>query len=183
MPIEADAVPYTELCVGAAHFCCFLPPLTLQCLRIHVLQHKEECIMIRSVWVALVLGSITLVGYAGGEDKKKEGDKKKIEPAPAYLEVKLPANAELLVDGYRTRSRGPVRTLVTPPLARGDAYAYELTARWQDEGKSAERKRTATVRAGETTKVDFGAGEKPIAKPKKGDWITLFNGKDTKGWK
>ena len=31
------------------------------------------------------------------------------------------------MDGYRTRSRGAVRTLVTPPLARG--YAYKEVAR------------------------------------------------------
>jgi uncharacterized protein (TIGR03000 family) len=86
-------------------------------------------------------------------------------PAPARLEVKVPADAELFVDGRRTRSRGALRTLVTPPLPLDQTYAYELVAVWTEDGQRQERKRSPLVRGGEPTQVDFFAEEKWQAPP------------------
>jgi uncharacterized protein (TIGR03000 family) len=89
------------------------------------------------------------------------------EPQPAEsatIEVRLPAAAVLTVDTYVTQQRGSVRTFVTPPLAPGKTYQYELVAVWNDGGAKKEV-RHALVRAGGRTLVDFNAPE-PVAKAK-----------------
>jgi uncharacterized protein (TIGR03000 family) len=94
-------------------------------------------------------------------------------PQPAYLRVRLPANAELLVDGTRTRQKGPERLFESPPLAQGTRYVYNLKATWKENGKEVVREERARVRAGQETVVDFlqptGKEERavPEATPKK----------------
>src|SRR5205823_1541980 len=47
-----------------------------------------------------------------------------------HLTVRVPAGADILVDGVETRQTGPVRQFVSPPLSAGNEYMYEITARW-----------------------------------------------------
>src|SRR5262249_2775335 len=54
------------------------------------------------------------------------------------ITVRLPADAVLEIDGYRTESTGQVRTFRTPPLAAGREYSYTLKA--TSQGKEVSRK-------------------------------------------
>jgi uncharacterized protein (TIGR03000 family) len=76
-------------------------------------------------------------------------------PQPAYLRVRLPADAQLLVDGTRTKQRGPERLFESPPLPQGRRFFYILKATWKENGKEVNREERARVRAGQETVIDF----------------------------
>lgn len=73
----------------------------------------------------------------------------------AVLSVRVPEGAELWFDGQPTRQTGPVREFESPPLRPGRDYAYEVRARWTENGQSVERDRTVTVRAGDRLNIDL----------------------------
>jgi uncharacterized protein (TIGR03000 family) len=75
--------------------------------------------------------------------------------APATIVVRLPADAKLTVDGSATRSTDSVRTFVSPPLQAGKDYQYTLRAEVMRDGKTVERTRDVSVRAGQTSEVSF----------------------------
>ncbi len=77
------------------------------------------------------------------------------EEKPAYLNVILPKDAQLLVDGTKTKKTGEERHFVSPPLPLGKPYKYELKATWTENGKQVVRERKARVEAGKTTIVDL----------------------------
>lgn len=73
----------------------------------------------------------------------------------ARVHVRCPAGAELWFDGTATEQRGNDRMFSTPTLEQGKNYTYEVKARWMDNGKPVERTKVVSVRAGQTTDVDF----------------------------
>lgn len=79
----------------------------------------------------------------------------------ARVRVRLPAAAELQVADQRLGQTGSERDFVTPALTPGKSYYYEMTARWTDAGKPVEQTKRVTVRANETTTVEFGPGTSP----------------------
>jgi uncharacterized protein (TIGR03000 family) len=84
--------------------------------------------------------------------------------APAQLSVRLPAMAELQIDGQKTRSTGPMRRYTSPPLEPGQQYTYELRAKWMQNGREMTRTRTVEVRPGQVVNVDLlspSAEERP----------------------
>ncbi len=76
----------------------------------------------------------------------------------AVVEVRLPADAELWFDGYRTALGGAERSFTTPPLGKDQAYIYQVRARWTENGLPVEQTRQIRVRAGERTVVEFPGG-------------------------
>ncbi len=81
---------------------------------------------------------------------------------PAYLEVRLPADAGVELDGTPTQSTGPSRRYESPGLRGGKTYYYVLKATWM--GRSAERE--VVVRPGETTTVELRPNDfRPAAAP------------------
>jgi uncharacterized protein (TIGR03000 family) len=74
-------------------------------------------------------------------------------PAPAGLVVRLPADARLTIDGDPTRSTGPTRRYVSPPLEPGTAFHYNLKAEVVRDGKKLTATRRVVVRAGQETDV------------------------------
>src|SRR5262249_39450987 len=82
------------------------------------------------------------------------------EPVPAdkaLLVVRLPAGATLTIGDSPTRQTGAERTFVSPPLAAGKTYPYDLKATWQENGKEKAVTRQATVAAGKRTVIDLAA--------------------------
>ena len=68
--------------------------------------------------------------------------------------VRLPrANADLLINGNKTKQRGKVRRFVSDPLAKERSGTYQFTARWKEQGTEVERTKTVTLRAGERVKL------------------------------
>lgn len=75
--------------------------------------------------------------------------------APATVEVRLPAGAELWFGSFQTDQAGSTRRFESPPLTAGRDYTYEVRARWAQAGRPVEQTRTVRVRAGQAVRVDF----------------------------
>jgi uncharacterized protein (TIGR03000 family) len=86
-------------------------------------------------------------------------------PAPAYLIVHLPPNASLMVDNHQTKSMGPTRVLVSPPLQPGQDYTYQLTAQVMRNGKEETSKQQVHVRPGQETQVTMNFGTRQMPNP------------------
>jgi uncharacterized protein (TIGR03000 family) len=78
---------------------------------------------------------------------------------PAQLTVYVPPDAQITIDGYKTKSIGEVRRFVSPPLSRDKGYTYSVKATWKQSGKEIVQEREARVRAGEQTILDLRKGE------------------------
>jgi uncharacterized protein (TIGR03000 family) len=76
-------------------------------------------------------------------------------PQAVRLEVQLPHDAELWIEGTKTRQRGSMRHFISPALVPGHRYAFELRARWNDNEKPVEQTQQVTARPGETKKIRF----------------------------
>ena len=58
-------------------------------------------------------------------------------------------------DGSPTRQGGTERKFASPPLEPGNAYNYEVRARWLVNGKPVEQTQAVGVRAGEHHHILF----------------------------
>jgi uncharacterized protein (TIGR03000 family) len=70
--------------------------------------------------------------------------------------VALPADAELWLNGQRTQRNGAERDFITPPLQTGQTCAYQVKARWTQDGQPVEETIEVKVRANKTTTVQLG---------------------------
>ena len=95
---------------------------------------------------------------------------------PAYLTVKVPANAKLQIGDRLTQQTGEVRRFVSPPLptkaGRKYTYTVKVTYKGPDGRDMAPEERTVEVTPGKTTEVDLTkpaavakADDKPKDKP------------------
>jgi uncharacterized protein (TIGR03000 family) len=73
----------------------------------------------------------------------------------AVLRVQVPADAELWIEGQRTTQRGNVRIYVSPPLAEGHHFYYDLLALWVEGGKERAKRRKVSVFPGDRLTIDF----------------------------
>jgi uncharacterized protein (TIGR03000 family) len=86
---------------------------------------------------------------------------------PAYLNVKVPADAKLTIGDRVTQQTGETRRFVTPGLALGKNYTYSVKATFKDkDGKEVTVEETVRVAGGKTTDVDL---TKPKGDAKKAD--------------
>jgi uncharacterized protein (TIGR03000 family) len=76
-------------------------------------------------------------------------------PSAALLRVRVPADADVWVEGQKTAQRGEWRLFVTPPLEEGRDLWYELRARWQDGATPVERTESVRVWPGDRRTIDF----------------------------
>jgi len=82
------------------------------------------------------------------------------DPNTALIDIRVPADAKLWVEGQPTHLRGPDRGFVSPVLERGKQYGYDLKAQWTDEnGKKVERTQHVRVQAGSHVVVDLRSPE------------------------
>lgn len=93
--------------------------------------------------------------------KKKKGTEE--IDAPAVIQVLLPADARLTVDGYATTSTSENRTFVTPALPQGETFQYTLRAEVVRDGRTVVETQVVTVRGGEETRVPFNFSTGVIA--------------------
>jgi uncharacterized protein (TIGR03000 family) len=73
----------------------------------------------------------------------------------AMIAVRVPPDAEIWFDGKKTSQTGPVRYFETPALAPGHDYAYEIRARWKENGHEVERTRSVIVHPGDRLALNF----------------------------
>jgi uncharacterized protein (TIGR03000 family) len=83
----------------------------------------------------------------------------------ASFTVQVPVNAELWLEGVKTKQAGTVRPFVTPALTPGKTYVYEVRARWEENGQQVEQKKTIALQAGSQMDVKFPLPVQPAAFP------------------
>jgi uncharacterized protein (TIGR03000 family) len=71
----------------------------------------------------------------------------------------VPEGAVVWLEGKATEQTGTTRVFVTPTLKPGERYAYEVRARWEQNGKPVEQKQTVYVEAGTQIEARFPAPE------------------------
>lgn len=74
---------------------------------------------------------------------------------PVTLIVRVPANAEVFLNGSVTKATGTVREYVSPPLETGWKYSYEIRGRWTENGQPVERTRVLRVQPGQRLDIDL----------------------------
>jgi uncharacterized protein (TIGR03000 family) len=89
-------------------------------------------------------------------------------PLTALLQVQVPIDAEVWLEGQKMRSTGALRHFRSPPLNPAKGYVYEVRVRWPSDGKTVEDVRPTAIRAGATVYVDFTRHEVPVSKSKDG---------------
>jgi len=86
---------------------------------------------------------------AGGEEEAEQN-------ATASIEMTVPANAEVWLDGQKSQQTGTARAFVTPPLERGQTFRYDLRVRWTAPGDIVvDVTRPIQVQGGRQTTVGF----------------------------
>jgi uncharacterized protein (TIGR03000 family) len=74
----------------------------------------------------------------------------------AHLQVAVPAQAEVWINGQKSHRKGTLRKFVTPPLQPDRKYSYLLRVRWRENGHVKVRTRKVGIQAGRQTSVEFG---------------------------
>jgi uncharacterized protein (TIGR03000 family) len=73
----------------------------------------------------------------------------------AHLQIVVPDNAEVLVEGVKTSTTGTTRDFVSPPLTPGKNLMYTIVVRHTNAGgKTVEESRTVRVRANDRLRLD-----------------------------
>lgn len=78
-------------------------------------------------------------------------------PAPnrAHLQLLVPEQADVVVEGVTTRKTGTVRDFVSPPLTPGKNMTYSIAVRYTDaDGKPVEETHAVRVRANDRLRID-----------------------------
>jgi uncharacterized protein (TIGR03000 family) len=83
------------------------------------------------------------------------------------LILRLPANAEVWIEGSKTVQTGNFRSFISPPLQAGQDYSYDIRARWMQGGLAIEQSRTIIVRAGDRLTLSLTADRTDNNKVKK----------------
>jgi uncharacterized protein (TIGR03000 family) len=74
----------------------------------------------------------------------------------AHLKVEVPADAQIWIEGVKTKETGTVRDFVSPPLTPGQDYTYDIRATWTDEaGHAVDQTKHVLVHAGSQILVNF----------------------------
>jgi uncharacterized protein (TIGR03000 family) len=118
------------------------------------------------VWLAVLLAA----GPAGSQEKSRR----------AQLRVRLPADAQLTIEGKKSTQSGPLRHFYSPPLDPNKSYHYTFEWTYPKDGKTYKATKVLNVRAGDDREEDLtkengtevGTEEKKPAK-KSGDKLDV----------
>jgi uncharacterized protein (TIGR03000 family) len=93
---------------------------------------------------------------AGGQAPNQPQAEQPPRDGAAHLQLTVPENAEVLIDGTATTQTGSTREFVTPQLNPGSKYVYKVTVRSQDAaGKVREDTRDIRFQADDWFSIDF----------------------------
>jgi uncharacterized protein (TIGR03000 family) len=78
------------------------------------------------------------------------------ESGRAFIQVRVPSNAEIWFDDDKTKQTGSVREFVSPVLDSDKRFVYNVRARWTAaNGQVVDQTRPVKVEAGRRSRVDF----------------------------
>jgi uncharacterized protein (TIGR03000 family) len=75
--------------------------------------------------------------------------------APVVIDVIVPAEAELWIEGKKMGQNGEQRKFISPPLEAGRKFSYDFRIRFKDSGREQTKTRSLDVLAGGSYTVDF----------------------------
>ncbi len=87
------------------------------------------------------------------------GSDRQASAAPAKLNVDLPVDAKLYVDGQLTTSTSETRIFTTPALQSGLTYFYDLKAEISRDGLTHTESKRVIVRSGDSIRTSFAVLE------------------------
>jgi uncharacterized protein (TIGR03000 family) len=79
----------------------------------------------------------------------------------ARVNVLVPSEATLTIQGQRMTQTGSYREFVSPPLVPGQDYTYTVRATWNDNGREASAEKSVHVAAGSRVEVDLMTAARP----------------------
>jgi uncharacterized protein (TIGR03000 family) len=112
-------------------------------------------------------GGATWASPASNQSYYPPGD---IKPANsvAQILVKVPADAQVWFNGKEYATTGTTREFASPPLTPGQQYAYQIKARWTENGQDVTQMQQVLFTAGDRVTVFFPIpakdAELPVAK-------------------
>jgi uncharacterized protein (TIGR03000 family) len=82
------------------------------------------------------------------------------DPRIGSLEVELPANARLLVNGHEMKSKGGFRRFASEPMTAGVPYVYEVRVELPQAGHTLTKTETVRLKPGQVTSLAFNLTER-----------------------
>jgi uncharacterized protein (TIGR03000 family) len=101
-------------------------------------------------------GSSNYVPAPPPSPEKKDPKETNARPTQGTVVVELPADATMIVDNWVPDLTSDRRTFLTPDLTPGKDYYYTVKVEMTRDGKKVMNSRKIFVRAGQTTRVEFG---------------------------
>lgn len=78
-----------------------------------------------------------------------------VRAGAAEITIRVPANADVWIEGVRMKQQGSVRQFVSTKLTAGTSYAYEIRATWTENDRAVTQKQDISVRAGDQLRLTF----------------------------
>jgi uncharacterized protein (TIGR03000 family) len=102
-----------------------------------------------------------IAGYGGGyapsvAATQPQGQSERPRDGGAHLQLTVPENAEVIIDGTKTTQTGTSREFTTPQLSPGSRYVYKITVRTMDaKGQVVDDTRDIRFQADDWFRIDF----------------------------
>jgi len=77
------------------------------------------------------------------------------EADKVLINVTVPADAKITFQGAKTTQTGAVRRFVSPSIAAGYRYAYNVQATWTENGREVTQSRSIDVQPGDVIQIAF----------------------------
>ena len=110
-----------------------------------------------SIYLGSGIGGVFLPPFLTAKDTGSRllQNNRKATDNKAHIWLRVPANAEVWVDGVKTRQTGETRYFYSPPLTPNRQYTYQMRIRWMKDGKPVEKTARIFVSAGVTVRRDL----------------------------
>lgn len=108
-------------------------------------------------FVAYIPGPFLYADQVRRQEQRRQA--RVVGSSTAYLELRVPEDAEVWFQGVKMSQTGPLRKFVSPALQPGGKYSYEVRVVWTQDGRPVSQTRTVAVRAGDQLTLDFTQSE------------------------
>jgi uncharacterized protein (TIGR03000 family) len=96
-------------------------------------------------------------GSTGSEDYYRTATAESPRKRPVRVNLQVPSDARVWFDGSQTNQTGTIRSFVSPPVAAGPEYAYQMRIQWKQNGKDVTQTRQIKVHAGDVINLTLGS--------------------------
>jgi uncharacterized protein (TIGR03000 family) len=98
-------------------------------------------------------------GSTGTDDYYRTSTSESSRKRPVRVNLRLPSDAKVWLEGSQTNQTGTNRSFESPPLAFGPEYAYQIRIQWKQDGKDVTQTRQIKVHAGDVINLTLGSPE------------------------